>query len=112
MEILFSSKKLEKRIAKIDKLTTGFIYLVTGKAVTGSNLHHNTTQVNTLKRIEKLSLKSTVLAGFGISDAAGYTLVCKYVNGAIIGSEFIRLLSKHPKNRKQQIEKFIKNIKA
>ena len=53
-----------------------------------------------------------MLAGFGISDAEGYRLVSKYVNGAIIGSEFIRLLSKETKNRPQQIEKFIKNIKA
>ena len=112
VSLLVSPDTEEKRIAKIDKLTTGFIYLVTGKTVTGSNISHNNTQINTLKRIEKLSLKSPVLAGFGISDAAGYQLVCKYVNGAIIGSEFIRLLSKKSKNRKQQIENFIKNIKA
>lgn len=112
VSLLVSPDTEEKRIAKIDKLTTGFIYLVTGKAVTGSNISHNITQINTLKRIEQLKLKSPVLAGFGISDAAGYQLVCKYVNGAIIGSEFIRLLSKKSKNRKQQIENFIKNIKA
>ena len=110
--LLVSPDTDEKRIRKIDKLTTGFIYLVTGKAVTGSNISKNDTQINTLKRIKKLSLKSTVLAGFGISDAEGYQLVSKYVNGAIIGSEFIRLLSKPSENREQEIEKFIKNIKA
>lgn len=110
--LLVSPDTDEKRIKKIDSLTTGFIYLVTGKAVTGSNISKNDTQINTLKRIQKLSLKSPVLAGFGISDAEGYRLVSKYVNGAIIGSEFIRLLSKETKNRPQQIEKFIKNIKA
>ncbi len=110
--LLVSPDTDEKRIKKIDSLTTGFIYLVTGKTVTGSNISKNDTQINTLKRIQKLSLKSPVLAGFGISDAEGYRLVSKYVNGAIIGSEFIRLLSKETKNRPQQIEKFIKNIKA
>src|SRR5690606_36173411 len=106
--LLVSPDTDEKRIAKIDKLTTGFIYLVTGKAVTGSKINHNLTQINTLKRIGKLPLKNKVLAGFGISDAAGYQLVCQYVNGAIIGSEFIKLLGQSSKNKNLQIENFIK----
>jgi tryptophan synthase alpha chain len=39
-----------------------------------------------------MKLKNPVLVGFGIKDKETFTAACKYANGAIIGSAYIKAL--------------------
>ena len=39
-----------------------------------------------------MKLKNPVLVGFGIKDRATFEAACKYTNGAIIGSAYIKAL--------------------
>jgi tryptophan synthase alpha chain len=80
----------EYRIKKVDKLTTGFIYMVSTNATTGGKSAGNDAQISYFNRIKKMNLKNPKLIGFGISDHASFSNACQYANGAIIGSEFIR----------------------
>ena len=82
------------RIRKIDKLSTGFIYVVSSYAITGSKTGITPEQIEYFKRIEKMKLKNPRLIGFGISDKTTFETACAHANGAIIGSAFIRALGK------------------
>jgi tryptophan synthase alpha chain len=41
-------------------------------------------------------LKNKRLIGFGISNHETFETACKYANGAIIGSAYIKALKQHP----------------
>ncbi len=79
-----------ERIRKIDNVSSGFIYLVSSSSTTGQ-----TTKIDSQKftAIKKLKLNNPLLVGFGISDKEKFQRVCKYSNGAIIGSAFIKKIS-------------------
>ncbi|MEI9958715.1 MAG: tryptophan synthase subunit alpha [Ferruginibacter sp.] len=48
----------------------------------------------TLKNCNTMQLKNPILVGFGIKDKATFGAACKYTNGAIIGSAYIKALQK------------------
>ena len=54
-----------------------------------------------------MNLKSTLIAGFGISNKSTFNTACEYVNGAIIGSAFINFLQE---NGTDPITKFVSDI--
>ena len=41
-------------------------------------------------------MKNPVLVGFGIKDKITFQSACKYANGAIIGSAYIKALNENP----------------
>ena len=46
-----------------------------------------------MQNIQHMQLKNPIMVGFGINDHATFTAACKYSNGAIIGSAYIKALS-------------------
>lgn len=82
-----------ERIKKLDQLSSGFLYAVSSSSTTGSQIDAN--QVDAyLKRLQSYNLINPVLVGFGIKDQESFLRACQYTNGAIIGSAYIRALSK------------------
>ncbi|MEP6615391.1 MAG: tryptophan synthase subunit alpha [Ginsengibacter sp.] len=81
----------DERIRKIDLLSTGFIYAVSASATTG-NTNSMSTQTAYFKRLQQMNLKNKILVGFGIRDKETFMEACKYTNGAIIGSAYIKAL--------------------
>ncbi len=110
MNFLISPATTTERIKEIDNLSNGFIYLVTSFGVTGGSLKFSDEQIDSLKRISTLSLSSPVMGGFGIRNKNDFETVCEHVNGAIIGSEFIKILSQTTGNPSNQIQSFIQSI--
>ena len=98
----------EERIRKIDALTEAFIYVVASASITGAKGEISNQQIAYFERIKNMNLKSNLIVGFGISDNETFTTACNYANGAIIGSAFIKELSK---NGLSGIEKFIETIR-
>ena len=62
-----------------------------------------------LKRLRDMQLKNPVLVGFGIKDKATFETACRYANGAIIGSAYIKSLEE-TENIEQTTKEFIKGI--
>lgn len=83
-----------ERIRMIDKLTNGFVYIVSSYAITGSSTGISKEQIAYFKRIKDMKLKNPQLIGFGISDKSSFNTACEYANGAIIGSAYIKALTK------------------
>ncbi len=111
ISFLITPQTPDTRIKKIDKLSKGFIYMVSSASITGAQKEVNDIQLDYYKRINALELNNPRLIGFGISDNKSFKTACQYAQGAIIGSAFIRALS-DAQNLELGIDNFVKNIRV
>ena len=91
---LITPQTPEERIRYIDKVSNGFIYMVSSASVTGAKATFGDTQTDYFKRIAALGLNTPQIVGFGISNAKTYQAATTHAQGAIIGSAFIQFLEK------------------
>lgn len=98
----------EERIRKIDSLCSGFLYAVSSSSTTGKNKAIEG-QEDYFKKLQQMNLKNPVLVGFGIKDKATFDSACKYTNGAIIGSAYIKALQ-NTGNINQTTKEFLNSI--
>lgn len=91
---LITPQTPEERIRYIDKVSNGFIYMVSSASVTGAKATFGDTQTDYFKRIAALGLNTPQIVGFGISNAETYQAATTHAQGAIIGSAFIQFLEK------------------
>lgn len=106
---LITPQTSDKRIVEIDEASEGFIYLVSSASTTGAKSGFGEEQTNYFNRISKMKLKNPQIVGFGISNAATFSQATSHTNGAIIGSAFIKVLTKEGLSG---ISRFIRSIKA
>lgn len=92
ISFLITPQTSEERIMQIDKLTRGFIYMVSNSSITGAKKEITQTQLDYFNRINAMQLDNPRLIGFGISSHETFRTACDYANGAIIGSAFIKAL--------------------
>ena len=86
-----------ERIKQIDKLSSGFVYAVSSSSTTGSSQNTvNTKAINDqeayFRKLQQMNLANPILIGFGIKDKESFDAACKFANGAIIGSAYIKAL--------------------
>ena len=106
---LITPQTSDKRIKFIDKVSNGFIYMVSSFSITGAVNSFGFEQKNYFKRINKMNLKSKLLIGFGISNSSTFKDAIENSNGAIIGSAFINFLKE---NKIKDIGKFVQLIRG
>jgi tryptophan synthase alpha chain len=95
ISFLVTPRTSEGRIRMADELSSGFIYVVADNSVTGASTSATSAdQLDYFKKIKNLQLTSPTLVGFGITNNRQFKIACQYASGAIIGSEFIRRISK------------------
>lgn len=95
------------RVKEIDRLSKGFIYLVTSAGTTGGSLEISKGQQEYFETISSAGLQNPLIAGFGISNKKDFDLICTYAQGAIIGSKFIRALGEEGKDLQTKVREFI-----
>lgn len=100
---------LERR-KKILKKSTGFIYVVSLTGVTGPRKKFPEYLNDFLKDLRETTKKS-LLIGFGISNPQQIVSINEYIDGIIIGSAIIKIISKKNKNMFHRIEKFINSFR-
>ncbi|PWT98760.1 MAG: tryptophan synthase subunit alpha [Bacteroidetes bacterium] len=98
----------EKRIRRLDSLSSGFLYAVSSSSTTGKDKDFESVK-NYLYRLHDLNLKNPILVGFGIKDKASYEDACQYANGAIIGTAYIKSLE-NSDDVQVSTQNFLKNI--
>jgi len=111
ISFLMTPQTSNDRIIEIDRLTRGFIYMVSSASITGTSTGISQNQVEYFERVNSLPLTNPRLIGFGISDFKSFNTACQYSQGAIIGSAFIRALQSGDK-LESSIRTFIQNIKV
>ncbi|MDT0552764.1 tryptophan synthase subunit alpha [Urechidicola vernalis] len=104
---LITPQTSEERIMKIDAMTEAFIYVVASASITGAKGEISEQQIAYFERIKSMNLKSKLIVGFGISSKETFNTVCQYVNGAIIGSAFVKFLGSKGVNK---IDEFVEDI--
>lgn len=109
--LLVSPMTPENRIHIIDRISSGFIYLVSSSSTTGIKEGFSEEQISYFKRIRGMKLKNKCLIGFGISDNRSFGSACKYSNGAIVGSAFIKIAGEKDFDFRR-VEKFIREIRG
>jgi len=92
---LITPQTSNERIRQIDEASNGFIYMVSSASVTGSKEGFGNTQTEYFERIAAMNLKNPQIVGFGIKDSETFRQATEHAKGAIIGSAFIKHLSKH-----------------
>ena len=105
---LVTPETSERRVKKLDQLSSGFLYAVSSSSTTGKDkdMSHIKTY---LQRLKSYNLRNPILAGFGIKDKQSFDTVCENANGAIIGSAFIKSL-KNSGDIFKTTKQFLKSI--
>jgi tryptophan synthase alpha chain len=106
---LITPQTPDERIRYIDKVSNGFIYMVSSAAVTGAQSTFGNTQTDYFQRIAKMNLNTPTVVGFGISNAATYEAASLHSRGAIIGSAFIKFLEE---KGVAHIDEFVRSIRT
>ena len=108
---LVSPTTSKDRVKEIVKNSTGFIYYVTLRGVTGSsNLDGNEIEKN-IKYIKSIS-SIPVMAGFGIKNSDDAKLLSSFSDGIVIGSSIVELIYKNSENKDfHEVSDYISNMK-
>lgn len=109
--LLISPQSSSGRISEIDKISRGFVYMVSSSSVTGNSGNFSDDQLLYFKRISEMNLSNPRLIGFGISNHETFINSGKYADGAIIGSAFIKVLGSKGDIDKN-ISQFVNGIKG
>ncbi len=105
---LITPETSEERIRRLDALSTGFLYAVSSSSITGSD--KDFTQVeNYLQSLQNMNLKNPILVGFGIKDKQTFQSACRFANGAIIGTAYIKAIE-NSTNIERDTKLFLESI--
>lgn len=107
---LVSPQTPGERILYLDRISKGFLYIVSTAATTGGTNKFDQPQINYFRKLDDLNLKTPRLIGFGISDKRTYDQACSYSDGVIIGSAFIRSLDEKG-SLPEKIHRFVRTIR-
>jgi tryptophan synthase alpha chain len=108
---LISPQTRTERIHEIDRISNGFLYMVSSSSTTGVKSGFDPDRQAYFERIRDMKLKNPRLIGFGISNHASFANACEYAKGAIIGSAFVSMLGTAG-NLNEAIAKFVEGIKV
>jgi tryptophan synthase alpha chain len=108
---LITPQTTDARIAQVDAISNGFIYMVSSASTTGAKTGISDIQETYFKRINGMNLKNPRLIGFGISDRASFLKASESAAGAIIGSAFVKLLGQ-AQDLRGEIVSFVQSIKG
>ncbi|MEM6686162.1 MAG: tryptophan synthase subunit alpha, partial [Bacteroidota bacterium] len=104
---LITPQTSEERIRFIDSISNGFIYMVSSAGTTGAKNSFGNSQETYFDRIGDMQLKNPRIVGFGISNHETFAQATNKAKGAIIGSAFIKHLTK---NGTESIEDFVNMV--
>jgi tryptophan synthase alpha chain len=82
-----------ERLARLCRLSGGFVYAVTVTGTTGGDAGRTDTMLEYLRRVREAS-PVPVLAGFGIRSATQVRAVATHADGVIVGSALIEVLER------------------
>jgi tryptophan synthase alpha chain len=105
---LITPQTSEERIRQIDAVSDGFIYMVSSASTTGAKTGFENKTQTYFERINAMDLKNPQIVGFGISNSDTFSQATRKAKGAIIGSAFIKHLTK---NGVEKIDEFVNGIR-
>ena len=111
---LASPTTTDQRMRSITQMSSGYVYYVTVKGITGSKLTDISTIKKNVAKIKKYSKNNIPVAvGFGIKDSKSAKQMSKFSDGIIIGSSIVELIHKHSNNKnvmKKNLTRYLSSI--
>ena len=111
---LASPTTTDQRMKSITQMSSGYVYYVTVKGITGSKLTDISTIKKNVAKIKKYSQDNIPVAvGFGIKDSKSAKQMSKFSDGIIIGSSIVELIHKHSNNKnvmKKNLTSYLSSI--
>jgi tryptophan synthase alpha chain len=108
--LLITPQSSVERISAVDKISRGFIYMVSSSSVTGTKGNFSDDQISYFKKVKEMNLENPCLIGFGISNRETFINAGKYARGGIIGSAFVKILGQDG-NIYDKINQFVQELK-
>ncbi len=108
---LITPQTSDERIRQIDAGSEGFIYMVSSASVTGATSGVSTNMEAYFERVNALNLKNPRLVGFGIKDKESFQKAARHASGAIIGSQFVRILDASKDDLETGIGEFMRELR-
>ena len=108
---LISPTTSKDRIQEIISNSSGFIYYITLRGVTGSS-HLDEKEIE--KNIDYIKSITTtpVMAGFGIKSKDDVQLLSSFSDGVVIGSSIVELIHKNSENKDfREVSDYISSMK-
>ena len=106
----------DKRLKTIINYSSGYLYYVSLKGITGSSIINYLPIKKRIIKIKKLSKnKIPITVGFGIKTPEAANKISKFSDGIIIGSSIVELIEKNKNNKAlmyKKINNFLKTIKS
>lgn len=114
--LLVTPQTSDERIARIDEISSGFLYAVSSAGTTGGALTLDDARMAYFERLQHLKttgkIRNPIMIGFGIRDKASFDAACRYADGAIIGSAFINALGRATNEEAvSSIQTFVSSIR-
>ncbi len=81
-----------ERIRYLDEHSSGFLYVVSSRSTTGARDSFSGEQLDYFKRLREMHLRNPLVAGFGISNHTTFSQACQWLDGAIVGSAYVKTL--------------------
>jgi tryptophan synthase alpha chain len=101
-----------QRRKKILHDANGFIYIISRHGVTGGNNNKiNWNQLDKNIQSMKKETSTPLCVGFGISNQQDIIAAGKIADGVIVGSAIQKIIETNPKSAKQNVAKFIKDLR-
>ena len=111
---LASPTTTDQRMRSITQMSSGYVYYVTVKGITGSKLTDISMIKKNVAKIKKYSKNNIPVAvGFGIKDSKSAKQMSKFSDGIIIGSSIVELIHKHSNNKnvmKKNLTSYLSSI--
>ncbi len=99
------------RIQKIAKTAQGYVYIVSSLGVTGVR-ENITTDLESIARLVKEFSDVPCAIGFGIATPEQAEKMCRYADGAIVGSAIVKIIAQHGKDAPAFVGPYVKEMKA
>jgi tryptophan synthase alpha chain len=99
-----------ERMGRIAAATTGFLYLVSVKGVTGARGKLPADLAETVARLRSVTSKP-IYVGFGISTAAHAAAVAKLADGVVVGSALLERIPPNGRDRTADVRRFLSSMR-
>lgn len=100
------------RAKKIIKSSGGFIYYISVTGTTGLREISYEALANHIRQLKK-NTTLPICVGFGVHTKGQFTNICKFSDGAIIGSAIVKFIKENYSKRNflDRLEKYVKSLK-
>ena len=99
-----------ERMKRIADASTGFIYLVSVKGVTGARSEMPSDLAETVARLRSVTTKP-IYVGFGISTPQHAEAVARVADGVVVGSAVLKLIPPNGRDRTAEVKRFLGGLR-